>query len=92
MQTYPFLTSSTNDKITQTVRRIIELRLQDVSEFNNLNQKFLAGRKVGKIPVDSNDIEPTDRELDWNYDDSYVYWALVISGDLKWRRIAHGSF
>ena len=95
MQNYPSLISNTVSSIITTLRRIIELRKQDITDFNNLNQVFLSGRKVGKVPANSADITSGDRVLDWNYDNSYVYWVLLITGSpdtLEWRRIAHANF
>lgn len=92
MQNYPTIHKDTLDEVLVTLKRVVELRSQDITDRNNFPNIFMTGRKVAKVPATSNDIAVTDNELDFNYDDTYFYYAILITGSLKWRRIAHGSF
>lgn len=92
MQNYPTIHKDTQDEVLITLKRVVELRSQDITDRNNFPNIFMTGRKVAKVPATSNDIAATDNELDFNYDDTYFYYAILISGNLKWRRIAHGAF
>lgn len=91
MDLYPQLFSDDTESLLIAVRRIIEERNSDVQNYNNLNQIFMSGRKVGKIPTSSADIAATDRVGDFNYSASYLYLCVDDSG-AKWRRIALASW
>ncbi len=91
MDLYPQLFDDTTEALLLSVRRIIEERNSDVQNFNNLNQVFMSGRKVGKIPTSSADVVATDRVGDFNYDASYLYLCVDDSG-AEWRRVALASW
>jgi hypothetical protein len=89
MQEYPAIING-NEK--DVLRRIVELRHDDVSDFTNLPQVFMSGRKAGKVPTGSADVAVTDRLGDFNYDTSYLYLAVNNAGSLVWRRVAISSW
>lgn len=94
MRGYPDPFSDDIEDIATTVRAIVRLRAQDVSEFNNLPNVLIAGRKVGKIPTSSADVDPTDNVGDVSFalDGSYVYYLITNAGVASWRRVALASW
>jgi len=71
----------------QEIARIREN--EDVSEFENLNNRFVAGRgrfKQRSAPTAPNDVLSTDNLGDILNDDLYEYKLLEIGGVLLWDR------
>lgn len=88
MRDYPkFVPESTKD-LVEVIKFIVKERRFDIADFNNIQNTFMAGRKVGKVPADSNDITATDRLGDFNTDADYLYIVIDDAGDAKWRRVA----
>jgi len=87
MKQFPIMTLRTEDDLFVLGRYILKERANDINDFNNLENVFMRGRKVGKIPTGSADIAVTDRIGDFNYDDSYLYLVVDSSGSAVWRRI-----
>ena len=83
MQNYPKSIDEKN--VVQVVRKISQLREEDILDRNNFPAIFFLGRKVGKVPASSLDIAATDRVGDMNYDTNFLYLFPTVSG---WRRIA----
>lgn len=93
MQNYPNIMapdSASTDKKVDDLRNFCNFvnrqRPQDVTQFNNLSQTFVMGRKVGKIPTSSTDVVAADRVGDLNFDASYGYICVNDSGSAVWRR------
>ncbi len=78
-------------KLAENAAYIQRLRQSDISDFDNLVNRFMSGRKVGKIPSASNDVSTSDRVGDFNYDASYLY-ILIDNGGAAWRRASLGSW
>lgn len=72
-------------------QNVTRTREDDIDNFNNLKNIFMGGRKVGKFPTGSSDIEATDRIGDFNYDADYLYICVDDSG-AAWRRVILGSW
>lgn len=87
MKQFPIMTLRTEDDLFVLGRYILKERANDINDFNNLENVFMRGRKVGKIPTGSADIAVTDRIGDFNYDDSYLYLVVDSGGSAVWRRI-----
>lgn len=87
MKQFPIMTLRTNDDLFVLGRYILKERANDINDFNNLENIFMRGRKVGKVPTGSADISTTDRIGDFNYDDSYLYLVVDSGGNAVWRRI-----
>ncbi len=92
MKPYPKLVPSTDEDIKEVLRIIIENRGLDINEFTNLKNVFMAGRKSGKIPSGSADIDLSDRVGDFNYDPDYLYLVIDNAGTAEWRRTALASW
>lgn len=67
-------------------------RQTDLEDWNNLSKRFLAGRKVNKIPTSSTDVTPEDKLGDINYNATYFYILVYDGSNNVWRRIALGAF
>lgn len=87
MKPFPKLQDNTLTEVINVIQYILKERRNDVSDFDNLKNVFISGRKVGKIPTGSSDISDTDRLGDYNYDADYLYLCIDDSG-AAWRRVA----
>ena len=83
MKNYPYSLSGPDD-IVKLLRFIVKERPNDISDFNNLKDVFISGRKVSKIPANSSDVVATDRVGDFNYDPDFIYICLNDGGTVKW--------
>lgn len=93
MQIYPLIKESTNRAMFDMLSFIGRARKDDVQAWDNLPNMFMSGRKVGKVPVNSTDIAPTDRVGDFNYDDTYYYFVVELSpGVAQWRTLPVTNF
>lgn len=88
---YKNIQNETIEDVSAFCREAARLREEDVSDFNNLSNVFMRGRKVDKIPSSSSDIADS-RVGDFNYDTSYLYICVDNSGTAVWRRVAIGAF
>lgn len=89
---WPQFNDTTPKGIDFFLRYLSRTRNADISEFKNLNNRFIMGRKVGKIPSASADVVSTDALGDFNYDASYLYILIDNSGTPAWRRASLGSW
>jgi len=94
MKLYPTLKEATVDSIFQWLKFVVRSRSEDVQEFNNLQNIFILGRKVGKVPSASNDVVASDKIGDFNPDGTtgYVYFLVDNSGTAEWQRATLGSW
>lgn len=88
MKLYPQVVENTIEDHTYFLKQISRLRQEDVQEFTNLQNTFLAGRKVNKIPSASIDVIQTDRVGDFNVTTDYAYYLINNSGTAEWRRVS----
>lgn len=89
MNDYPNIVPRTVDDIKDLLRMITRERPNDINDFTNIENRFMRGRKVGKIPTGAADIAATDRVGDFNYDYATGYYYLVVdnAGTAVWSRI-----
>lgn len=92
MKPYPSIVTENLQGVYDTVQFIVRERDNDVRDWNNLPNVFGRGRKVGKIPTGSADVDPTDRIGDFSFDDAYFYLVVDDTGSAAWRRIALASW
>lgn len=92
MKLYPILKDETPKGIFEWLKYVVRARSDDVQEFNNLENIFVAGRKVGKIPSASNDVVAGDKIGDFNVSATYAYYLIDNAGTAEWRRVAVGSW
>lgn len=95
---YPETRDLRDDKqnIEQLIRNLQEIarirEVEDVSDFLNLNQRFVAGRglfETRAAPSSPSNVLATDEEGDIVNDNTYEYKLLNISGTgLRWDRRA----
>lgn len=88
---YPYWTPENLDHVIEQIQQISRTRKDDISIFSNLENVFMSGRKVGKIPTASNDVTDEDRIGDFNFDAGYLY-ILVDNSGATWRRATLGSW
>lgn len=86
MKQFPNMVVRNEADLYTLARYILKERENDINDFNNLQNIFMAGRKVGKIPTGSADVLATDRVGDFNYDASYLYILVDNGGTAVWRR------
>lgn len=89
MNDYPQLTPDNPESVKELLRTITEERLNDVKDFDNLQNRFMSGRKTGKVPTGANDVSDIDRVGDFNYDFTSGYYYLLVdnSGTAVWARM-----
>lgn len=93
MQLWPNLsTTATIQDLIDFCQNVARKRQEDISDFDNLANVFMSGRKVAKVPTGSADVVPSDRVGDFNYDTSYFYLCVNNGGTATWRRTALGSW
>ena len=81
------------DSIAKDLAKVGQLRGEDVKQNDDFDATFLTARKVAKVPTSSSDIVVgIDRENDFNWDGSFLYFTIDVAGTLVWRRITAASF
>lgn len=90
MNEYPII--ATEDEMFAGLEEIVRLRAEDVGDFDNLQNIFVSGRKVDKVPTSSSDVAATDNENDVNYDNNHIYVLVDVSGTLTWRTAPLSDF
>jgi hypothetical protein len=90
MDIYPNIKEETD--ILKGLQYIVRLRQDDVNAYNNLNNQFISGRKVGRIPSGSSDVIDGDVIGDFNVNATYAYFLIDNAGTAEWRRVAVGSW
>ncbi len=89
---YPYWSASTLPDVIEQLRQITSIRKSDITTISQITSSFISGRKVGKIPSSSADVDVTDKVGDVNYTASYFYILIDNSGTPAWRRVALGSW
>ncbi len=92
LKEYPYWSSSNEADAREQLRTICNIRKDDITQFQNLQNIFISGRKVGKIPSASNDVNPEDKIGDFNVTESYAYFLIDNASMPEWRRVAMGSW
>jgi len=91
LKDYPYWSAESPDEVQEQLRLITNTRKEDITVIAQITSSFIAGRKVGKIPTGSADVDPTDKIGDVNYfeDGGFSYLAILmdISGTPEWRRV-----
>ncbi len=90
MNPYLKLKEQTNPKdIEDVLRVIIRERRLDIKDFDNLNNRFILGRKSARIPSGASDTLPTDKlgDVSIDYTTGYLYWLIDNAGTAVWARI-----
>lgn len=89
MTTSPYPLTTTEDDIIPDLQEIARLRDGDISDFDNLVNRFVRGRgrfTERAAPSSNSDVLATDNEGDIVNDATFEYKLLDISGTLKWDR------
>ena len=92
MKEYPRLAGRGVNDLVDSILFIIKERIKDVQDWNNLQNRFISGRLVAKIPSSSLDVDPSDRIGDINFTPTYLYVLVDNAGTAEWRRVALGSW
>lgn len=88
MKNYPKFNTNELKEIFGLVEYIVNERRKDVTDFDNLKNVFISGRKVAKIPTAAIDVVNTDSIGDFNFTPSYLYVLVDNAGTAEWRRAA----
>lgn len=96
MRTYPTISDGDTDTLVQSLKLAVNYiareRNTDISDFNNLPNKFISGRKVGRVPAGTTLAIATDRVGDINYDTSYLYICENQGSTAIWLRTSLSSW
>lgn len=88
MREYPKIIQGNLEEIRTWADFVTEQRTNDVTDFDEVQNRFAGMRKVARIPTATNNVLDTDREGDFTFDNSYMYIATNNGGTLQWNRIA----
>ncbi len=91
MKDFPSYNLELPNDVQLLLRYIVKERPNDVKEFDNIQNRFMAGRKVAKVPSGAATVTE-DRIGDFNYDQDYFYIVVNNSGTAEWRRIAYTAW
>ncbi len=89
---YPYWNAESLDEIKNQLRQITNTRKDDITVITQITSSFITGRKVGKIPTGSIDVQVADKVGDINYDANYLYILIDDSGTPAWRRATLASW
>lgn len=93
MKLWGKLQGDTLPDVVRVLKFMLGERESDVQDFNGLNKKLIAGRRVlGRIPSSSSDILADDRIGDISYTTTFLYILMDNAGTPVWRRVALSSF
>jgi len=90
MKTYPKINLERPDEVKLMLHYVNKERVNDVSDWDNLINRFISGRKVAKVPTGAADVADTDRigDINWDYASGYLYLLVDNAGTAVWSRIA----
>lgn len=90
---YPYWPAESLDEMKEQLRLITNTRKEDITVISQITSSYFQGRKVGKVPSSSADVDPaTDKVGDINYTASYLYILIDNSGTPAWRRVILSSW
>lgn len=92
MKPYPSPRDKSLNGANEMLQYISRERDNDIRDWNNLTNIYMRGRKVGKVPSSSIDVDDSDRLGDFNYTASFYYILVDNSGAAEWRRMALASW
>lgn len=92
MKPYPSLSKKDLAGVVDVVQFIARQREIDIRDWNNLQNIYVLGRKIDRIPSSSMDVEITDRIGDISFQDDYVYYLFNNAGTTEWRRVAAATW
>lgn len=91
MKNFPSIDLNVLQDCIDLLEYIRSERKNDVKDFDNIQNRFMSGRKVGIIPTGAATVSG-DRIGDFNYDENYFYLVVNNSGTAEWRRIAYTAW
>lgn len=91
LKTYPSNVVATSMDCANALNKIAQIRSDDRVQWNNLNNTFVAGRKVAKVPANSSDTSGNVAG-DFNVTTAYAYFCINNAGTVEWVRAAVGTF
>lgn len=90
---YPYYPAESMEDVREQLRLITNTRKDDITAISQITGSYMIGRKVGKIPTSSTDVDPdTDKVGDMNYSASYLYILVDNAGTPVWRRTTLASW
>lgn len=92
MDEYPKIKINTMQDMRVVLERIVELRDEDVSYFSNLNQFYVSGRLVQRVPTSSSNVLAGDNVGDISFTSTYLYVLQNVLGTPAWLRAALSTF
>lgn len=78
--------------VVGALQKIAQIRGQDQTQWIDLKNQFISGRRVVRVPSASNDLLATDNIGDFNVTATFAYFLIDNAGTIEWVRIAVGTF
>lgn len=91
MKNYPIEIKDDVKNHSDVLECIARIRFEDIRDFNNLANVYMAGRRVSFVPANAADTS-TSRAGDFNITDSFAYFCVESGGAAVWRRVALQSW
>lgn len=91
MKQYPSIDLKVLEDVISLLEYVRNERKNDVKDFDNIQNRFMSGRKVGTIPTGAA-TSSDERVGDFSYDENYLYLVVNNSGTAEWRRIAYTAW
>jgi hypothetical protein len=92
MKPYKKLLTQNIGDVADVMQNMILERTNDIKDFDNLNNVFISGRKVGKVPTGATDVTSSDKIGDFNIASiggTFYLISLVNNGGTPvWARVA----
>lgn len=92
LREYPNLNLDDEKDKALFIREVANIRKDDITQFQNIQNTFIAGRKVGRVPSSSIDVIDGDKVGDFNVTSTYAYFLIDNAGTGEWRRVAVSSW
>lgn len=89
---YPYWPSETLEDVKKQLHQITNTRKDDIITISQITSSFISGRRVGKVPSASADVDTSDKVGDVNYDANYFYILIDNAGTPEWRRASLGAW
>lgn len=91
LKSFPTAIDNTLQSVCDAVRKIGQVRQDDQRQWNDLQNQFISGRRVPKVPANSADT--TGNSIgDFNVTATFAYFCVDNAGTVEWVRVAVGTF
>lgn len=88
LKSFPVSIDNTLPSCADAIRKIGQVRADDQKQWLNLQNLFVSGRRVTRVPSAGNNVLATDNVGDFNVTATFAYFLINNSGTIEWVRVA----